>query len=160
MSHEKAGKCNEWYTPSYIFSSLACRFDLDVASPIDKQFCNVPADLFITKDSLSKKWDGFVWMNPPFGNQKNKFLWISKFIKHGNGIALMPDRTSTSWWQMFASKSDAVLFVDKKIKFIRADGVIGEKPSTGTTLFAIGKKAVEALNNAEISGLGLVMHTK
>ncbi len=160
MSHEKAGESNEWYTPSYIFESFNTKFDLDVASPEERKFCNVPSSLFITDDSLNKQWNGFVWMNPPFGNQKNKFLWINKFIQHGNGIALMPDRSSTSWWQLFAKSSDAILFVNKKIKFIRADGTKGESPSNGTTLFAIGSKGVEALLNAEKSGLGLFLKIK
>lgn len=140
MSHEAAIKSNEWYTPDYVFDALECDFDLDVAAPRDLTYCSVPAQNVIMSDSLNKKWNGFVWMNPPYGNQNLKYQWIRKFIKHGNGIALMPDRTSAPWWQYFAKRSDAVLFVDGKIKFIRPDGSIGESPGNGTTLFAIGEK--------------------
>ncbi len=154
MSHETAVKSNEWYTPQYIFDALQTYFHMDVACPEDRTYCSVPADIFITEDSLELNWKKFIWMNPPFGNQNQKFKWIQKFIDHGNGIALMPDRTSAPWWQYFANNCDAVLFVNGKIKFIKPDGTKGESPGNGTTLFAIGSKGVEVLKNAEKNSLG------
>ena len=154
MSHESAGKSNEWYTPKYVFDALSVDFDLDVASPVDRKYCSVPAKSFITENSLSMEWNGFVWMNPPFGNQKMKLLWINKFIEHGNGVALFPDRTSAPWWQHFNKAQDLKLFVDGKIKFINEFGEIGESPSNGTTLFAIGEQGIHALQNAVRNKLG------
>lgn len=153
-THESKGVSDEWYTPKYIFDALECRFDLDVSSPVDREFCHVPANNFITEDSLNKQWNGFVWMNAPFGHQKDKFNWLNKFISHANGISLTPDRTSAPWWQYTAKNTQAVLFVDGKIKFIRPNGTVGESPGNGTTLFAIGAKAIEALRKAEKNGLG------
>lgn len=148
---------NEWYTPKYIFDALGVRFDLDVASPLNRQFVNTPCDDHICTNSLDKIWNGFIWMNAPFGHQKDKFNWLNKFIDHGNGIALTPDRTSAPWWQYSAQKMDAILFVNGKIKFIKPDGTLGEQPGNGTTLFAIGKMAVSALENAQLNGLGLLL---
>ena len=155
MSHETQVKSNEWYTPEYIFKAIDTTFDLDVASPIKRDYCFVPTQNFITQNSLDQNWIGFVWMNPPFVNQKTKYLWIEKFINHKNGIALMPDRTSAPWWQYFAKNADAILFVDGKIKFIKPDGSKGESPGNGTTLFAIGAKGIQCLKTAEINGLGI-----
>ncbi len=115
--------------------------------------------LYITKNSLEKDWFGFVWMNPPFGNQRIKLQWINMFINHGNGIALFPDRTSAPWWQYFSKNCDAVLFVGGKIKFIKPDGSKGESPGNGTTLFAIGSKGIKALKNAEKNGLDKMYHS-
>lgn len=56
-----------------------------------------------------------------------------------------------------AKESDAVLFVNGKIKFVRPDGTIGKWPSNGTTLFAFGSRAVDALRDAEINGLGVLL---
>lgn len=156
MSHEAPVKSNEWYTPEYIFEALGVEFNLDVASPKDRTHCSVPARRFYDKDvdGLATGWFGFVWMNPPFGHQKTKETWIRKFLSHGNGIALMPDRTSAPWWQHFSQHSDSVLFVKGKIKFIRPDGTLGESPGNGTTLFAVGSKGNEALRNAAKNGLG------
>jgi phage N-6-adenine-methyltransferase len=152
--HEKRGGSDEWYTPQYVFEALKCRFDMDVAAPADLTHVCVPADQYIKSESLTKLWRGFVWMNPPYGHNKSKSLWLNKLAKHGDGIALMPDRTSAPWWQEAANKADAILFVDGKIKFILPNGARGEQPGNGTTLFAYGQKAVSALLTGEQNGLG------
>ena len=155
---ENNGMSNEWYTPKYIFDALGkLEFDLDVSAPIDRRYCCVPAKRFITENSLSVNWDGFIWMNPPFGGRNEIDKWLKKFISHNNGIALTPDRTSVLWWQNMANNSDAILFIYKKVKFIRYDGSIGIAPSTGTTLFALGSNAVTALMNASKCGLGFLI---
>jgi hypothetical protein len=151
MSHEKRGESDEWYTPKYVFDALGERFTLDVASPPEGPR-HVPADVWISEGSLERDWWGFVWMNPPFGHQSTKRAWLRKFFDHGNGIALLPDRTSAPWWQEFAPIADAVLFVAPKIKFERPDGTIGESPGTGTTLFASGNRARSALIRASSLG--------
>lgn len=155
---EDIGKSDEWYTPKYVFDVLEVVFDMDVAAPKDRTFCYTPAREFITEDSLNKIWNGFVWMNPPFGGRNGKIPWLDKLVKHGNGIALTPDRTSAPWWQEYAYKADAILFVNGKIKFVRPDGTTGDQPGNGTTLMAFGYRAVEALNNGERNGLGLGMN--
>ena len=155
MSHEQVVISNEWYTPKYVFNALGVTFDLDPASPIDRYFCNVPAKTFISNNSLEIKWNGFVWLNPPYGNEKNKMLWIQKFIDHGNGLILMPDRTSAKWWQLLANKSCSLLFVKRKIKFINQFGEVGNSPSNGSTIFAIGQRGKEALENAQKNNLGI-----
>jgi hypothetical protein len=95
-------------------------------------------------------------MNPPFGHQSTKRKWLSKFFDHGNGIALVPDRTSAPWFQEFAPVAMAVLWVAPKIKFERPDGSRGESPGTGTALFAAGTRARDALLR---SRLGFVTET-
>ena len=156
-SYENRGECDEWYTPAYIFEALGTRFDLDVACPPEGPRY-VPAVRWFTKDQdgLSEDWSGLVWMNPPFGHQSTKRQWLKKFFEHGNGIALLPDRTSAPWWQEFAPLADAVLFVSPKVKFERPDGSIGEQPGTGTTLFAAGLEGTAALLRA--SSLGQAFH--
>lgn len=154
MSHwEATGRSDEWYTPAYIFEALGCLFDLDVAAPAGGPL-HVPARRWLSNESLAQPWSGFVWMNPPFGGRNSLAPWLAKFLSHGNGIALTPDRSSAPWWQDAARRADAVLFIDGKVKFIRPDGSIGKSPSAGTTLFAAGPQAVSALERAEHAGLG------
>ena len=57
---ESKGKSDEWYTPKYVFDALDCTFDMDIASPIDRTHCHVPASRFITEMSLSADWFGYV----------------------------------------------------------------------------------------------------
>lgn len=150
-AYEKQGESDEWYTPAYIFDALGERFDLDVAAPYDGPR-HVPAKYWHSRGSLEKDWSGFVWMNPPFGHQSTKRKWLAKFFAHGDGIALLPDRTSAPWWQEYAPKSDAILFIAPKVKFERPDGTRGEQPGTGTTLLAAGQRAKSALLRAHTLG--------
>lgn len=151
-SWEALGRTDEWYTPPRIFAALGCRFDLDVAHPDAPT--HVPADRVITQASLEAAWSGFVWMNPPFGGRNALAPWLEKFFAHGNGIALTPDRTSAPWWQDAARRADALLFTRGKVRFLRPDGSEGRSPGCGTTLFAAGGDAVEALRRAHAAGLG------
>ena len=85
----------EWYTPEWIFKKLNMEFDIDVCAPkggIDyipakKHFC-------IEDDGLIQKWEGKVWMNPPF---KEAGKWMTKFHEHANGVALVPV-SKTKWF--------------------------------------------------------------
>ena len=152
-AYESHGKCDEYHTPRYIFDALGLRFDLDVAAPFGGPR-HVPTSRWFDSeaDGLSREWDGLVWMNPPYGNQANKVRWLEKFVDHGNGIALLPDRTSAPWFQRFAIHG-LVCFVSPKIKFEKDDGSIAGQPGTGSVLLAIGSEAETAVRH---SGLGLV----
>jgi hypothetical protein len=156
--HEQCvGGTDEWYTPPHVFAALGCRFDMDVAAPRDRRFVSTPTGTFISAGALSLTWSGFVWMNPPFGARNGLVPWLEKFFEHGNGIALVPDRTSAPWWQRFAPDADAVLFVAPKLKFVGADGRPGASPAQGTCLFAAGPQAAKALQHAKIAKLGTLM---
>jgi hypothetical protein len=153
-AYETAGETDEWYTPRYIFDALGERFDLDVASPPDGPR-HVPTSRWLSSGALEMEWNGFVWMNPPFGHQAAKRRWLSKFFAHGNGIALLPDRTSAPWFQEYGPLADVICWVAPKIKFERPDGTLGESPGTGTALFGVGPRASQALAK---SGLGFCTH--
>lgn len=156
--HEQCvGATDEWYTPPHVFKALGCRFDVDVASPGREVTPWIPAEHFVTACSLGTKWEGFVWMNPPFGGRNALVPWLEKFFEHGRGIALTPDRTSAPWWQQFAPRADLVLFVAPKLKFIGADGKPGKSPAQGTSLMAIGAPAQKSLRRAAAMGLGVLM---
>ena len=157
LHEQSVGATDEWYTPPHVFEALSCEFEMDVASPGAAVTHWIPARRFITRDSLKIQWNGFVWMNPPFGGRNGIVPWLEKFFAHCDGVALTPDRTSAPWWQDFARKADAILFVAPKIKFIGADGAPGESPAQGTSLIALGDRGVAALRRAAYNGLGTLM---
>jgi hypothetical protein len=153
------GRHTEWMTPKRIFIAMGVRFDLDPASP-GADRCHVPADRHFTlaDDGLSCSWeDFFTWLNPPFGRRRI-FLWTRKFVEHGNGIILVPERTSTRWYQELAVKADLILELNKKIPFLDS-GLERQKGSfpIGTHLIAIGERGVTGLLNAHRAGLGLLV---
>ena len=147
---------SEWHTPKYIFDALGCHFDLDPASPGRNVVPGIPTYHHYTANGLERDWFGLVWLNPPYGRNVLP-LWLEKFARHGNGIALVPERTSTGWWQELVARADLVLFVNKKIPFVNPTG----EPSTafpiGSTLVAIGDEAVKGLIRASRSGLGILL---
>lgn len=156
LHEQSVGATDEWYTPPEIFDALGVEFDLDVASPGQLVTPWIPAQKFITAASLDDHWRGFVWMNPPFGGRNGLIPWLMKFFDHGDGIALVPDRTSAPWFQTFAPKADTLLFTRGKIKFIDAKGARGESPAQGTCLMAVGPTGALALHRAARAGLGLL----
>ena len=127
-------------------------FDLDVAAPADGTR-HVPCKSFILEGSLDSEWSGFVWMNSPFGGRNGLAPWLKKFCDHGNGIALVPDRTSAPWFQQFAPRCDLLLFISPKVKFERPDGSVGGSPGSGTCLLAVGAQGTQALIRAKHLGL-------
>jgi len=157
LHEQSVGATDEWFTPPSVFKALGCTFDMDVASPGQSVTPWIPAKIFITANSLAKLWRGFVWMNAPFGGRNGLIPWLDKFFRHGNDIALVPDRTSAPWWQTYAAKAELVLFVAGKLKFIDANGKPGNSPAQGTTLFAVGEQGRKALRRASDRGLGLLL---
>jgi len=154
------GASDEWYTPRAVFDALGCWFDLDVAGASQAPG-HVPTNhsIILPRDGLAEPWNGFVWMNPPFGGRNGIVPWLDRFFAHGNGIALTPDRTSAPWWQDAAHRADAILFTRGKPKFERPDGTPGKSPGHGVTLFAAGRNGCLALHRAKLAGFGFVVET-
>jgi hypothetical protein len=106
LHEQSVGATDEWYTPPYVLDAFECTFDTDVASPGQHVTPWIRARSFITANSLLRPWHGYVWMNAPFGRLNELVPWLQKFFDHGNGIALVPDRTSAGWWQRFALRAE------------------------------------------------------
>lgn len=152
------GASDEWYTPPEIFEALGLTFDLDPCSPGPDHW--VPARVVYTleDDGLSKDWGGNrVFMNPPFGGRNGQVPWLRKFLRNGNGIAIVAARTSAAWFHDHAALADSMLFPRGKTKFIRPDGSVGGSPGTGIVILAMGAVCSIALAR---SGLGLWLSTQ
>jgi DNA N-6-adenine-methyltransferase (Dam) len=108
----------EWYTPPEFFNSMGVEFDLDPCSPGKQIVPWNPArrHLIEKDDGLATDWgNAFCWMNPPYGLRWNVDEWIEKFVAHRNGVALLPDFTSTGWWHLLTANANVVMFVKPKI---------------------------------------------
>ena len=161
FTHEsRKNESKEWYTPVEIFDALGCTFDMDVCSPGKEIVPWIPADrhLTIADDGLTADWEGFVWVNPPYGDSTAPFL--KKLSAYRNGIAIVFSRTDTAWFHEYVSEADAVLFIRRRVKFIpaRAASVYAktQKPLSGPSgcgcgsmLVGYGEQANRALERAE-----------
>jgi hypothetical protein len=149
--HEPSiGQSDDWYTPPEIFDALGLTFDLDPCSPHQGHW--VPALKVYTKadDGLTRAWEGGVFMNPPFGGRLGHIPWLTKWLAHANGIAIVRAYTSAGWFHDYAIKADAMLFPRGKTKFIRPDGSIGGSPGHGIVILAMGAVSVNALKASKL----------
>ncbi|HTI94704.1 MAG TPA: DNA N-6-adenine-methyltransferase [Puia sp.] len=160
MAHYETwkGKTDDYYTPEHVFTALDCgTFDMDVAAAQDPRKAFVKAYRYISLGGLESEWHGFVWCNPPYGMRGSKMPWIKKVAEHGDGLLLMPDRTSADWWQEAARRCTSLLVVYNKLQFVSPEGHVFKQPSTGNTIFAFGGRALSAIRNAQKNNLGMLI---
>lgn len=120
--HQKTeGSTDTWFTPPEIVKSLG-EFDLDPCSHINRPWDTAKKHYTEEDNSLSVKWEGRVWLNPPY----NRYLissFMEKMANHMSGIALIFARTETihfhKWVFPFA---ESILFLDKRLVFHELDG--------------------------------------
>jgi hypothetical protein len=162
---ESAGISNEndeWYTPSWVFRAIGVEFDLDPCSP-GVPPSSVPAKRHMTKaeNGLAAEWSGSVWLNPPFSSKR---AWYERLVAHGDGIALMPNRTETHDLQAYMNAADALLFLRGRIYFERgqrpcANGAgLTTTPPFGIVLCAYGEVLAAALLGSKLLGVRAKVH--
>lgn len=151
-AHESVSRTDEWFTPAWVFEALNIRFRLDPCCAR-----NSPAQAwcsdFCFSAGLELEWTGHVWLNPPFGKRNAVVPWLEKMVAHGDGIALLPNRTGADWWQDVAERSDLLLFHRGKIRFMRADRMIGDSPGFGNVFMAFGDDMRDRLFFSKLDGL-------
>lgn len=118
----------EWYTPAHIIDRVESMFghiDLDPCSNAKGAAANVPALNHYTADDdgLAQPWQGKVYMNPPYGDEIGP--WVERIVRAFKddeiyeGIALLPARTDTAWFQPLFEYP--ICFVRGRLKFSGAD---------------------------------------
>lgn len=142
---------DEWYTPKYIIDSLG-KFDLDPCAPSVPLFKTAEVMYNEFDDGLSQKWEGRVWLNPPYSRPLiNKFM--GRMTEHNRGIALIFSRTDTELFhtEVF-DKAAAVKFLKSRIRFLRPDGTEAGAPGCGSVLIAYGEEDANILECNELKG--------
>lgn len=110
---------DRWGTPQGFFDKLAREFDfsIDVCALPDNAKC----DRYFTpeQDGLSQQWSGVCWMNPPYGRTIG--AWMAKAYKASREgatvVCLVPARTDTEWWHLYAMKASEIRYVRGRLKF-------------------------------------------
>jgi hypothetical protein len=138
-------------TPPSLIKSLG-EFDLDPCCPnylpwrTAKDFYSLDN----SQDGLKLDWNGRVWLNPPYSNW---VPFLKKLKEHGNGIALIFARTETKgFFEHIWNDADSILFVEKRIKFVKADLSKGGSSTAPSVLIAYGENNTKALEDSGIKG--------
>jgi phage N-6-adenine-methyltransferase len=115
-----SSEADEWETPQDFFDVLNSEFQFttDVCSLPSSAKCRryfSPED-----DGLSKPWTGRCWMNPPYGDEIQKWIRKAAFesAKDRTTIVacLLPARVDTSWWWDYCRFAE-VRFMRGRLKF-------------------------------------------
>lgn len=135
---QEATTSDDYDTPKWIFDALGIVFDLDVACPpYGPLFTPCKAHYTQEDDGLASDWHGVVWMNPPYSHST---VWVNKFMKHKNGICLVPFAKS-AWANKLWDDADAITMMPSNTKFVQ--GTIFLQ----TMLAAYGNNNVQAISN-------------
>lgn len=152
-SHQRPyrGETDVWLTPPSIIEALG-PFDLDPCAAIDQPWKTADLQYTIEDDGLSMPWEGFTWVNPPFGPEAEK--WLFKLSEHDNGIALVPARTETKWFvESVWKRAYAILFLFGRPHFHYPNGDRGKANSGAPIcLIAYGSNAVFRLDESGLRG--------
>jgi len=139
---------NEWYTPKEHIEAARkalTQIDLDPASSEIAQR-TVKAKRYLTKeqDGLTKKWEGRVWLNPPY-SQPAVQQFVEKLVSEvqaknvTEAVLLTHNYTDTEWFHIAASACSLICFTRGRIKFVNADGEPCA-PTQGQAFFYYGKR--------------------
>lgn len=107
-----------WATPQAFFDKYneVYNFTLDVCALESNAKCKV----YFTPevDGLKQKWEGVVWMNPPYGREIKH--WVKKAyessLQGATVVCLLPARTDTMWFHEYCMKGD-IEFIRGRLKF-------------------------------------------
>lgn len=152
------GESDVWLTPPSIIRRLGS-FDLDpCAAPDPRPWDTAKRHISPPRDGLAVEWEGRVWLNPPYGPQTS--AWMERLAAHGCGSALIFARTETECWHKHVwPKARAILFLEGRLFFHRADGVRAKhNAGAPTAIVAYGEHDASLLKNAGISGYFVALH--
>jgi ParB family chromosome partitioning protein len=137
---------NEYYTPPGVIVAVRevlGEIDLDPASCAMAQE-TVRATRYFTEedDGLTKRWDGRLWMNPPYSaGLIGKF--VIKFVNEyraGNvtaGVVLVDNRTDAGWFHHLANNCTLHCVTRGRINFYN-ENTASSSPTNGSAFFYFG----------------------
>ena len=151
-SHQSAHMISDvWLTPPAIINALK-PFDLDPCSPKHPPW-NIADKWFSEEDNgLLQSWFGFVWCNPPYSRQIER--WLERMAMHNNGIALIFARTETKAFVRYVwGCASSALFIEGRLHFHYENGERAKANSGApSVLIGYGKEAENRLKYSEIKG--------
>ncbi len=140
-----------WLTPPDLINSLG-EFDLDPCCPNNLKWKTATNyySLENGQNGLELPWDGRIWLNPPYSDWSP---FIKRLSEHNNGICLIFARTETkAFFNYVWNCADSILFVRRRVKFLKADGTKGGGSTAPSVLIAYGGNNTESLEKSGVEG--------
>lgn len=150
LAHDRTTGKEDWLTPPHILRALG-QFDLDPCAPLQRPWDMAARHLTITDNGLTQAWAGRVWLNPPYGNETDK--WMRRLAEHGDGLALIFARTETaSFFPWVWDHADAIMFLKGRLRFWTREGKEGGTAGAPSCLVAYGKNNSDVLRRCGLAG--------
>lgn len=140
---------NEWYTPAkYVDLARKAMGGIDT-DPATSEVANrtVKAKNIYTAedDGRAQKWDGRVWMNPPYAQPLMSDFAEAVTSKYQSGeikqaCILVNNATETQWFQRMLEAASAVCLPKSRIKFIDPQGNPSGAPLQGQAIIYMGDR--------------------
>ena len=149
--HSEKMKNDEWLTPPMIVKELG-PFDLDPCSPVNRPWDTAKKHYTYIDNGIAQKWEGRIWLNPPYGKEAGS--WLRKLGNHKNGIALIFARTETDMFFKYVWKTaTALLFIRGRLFFHYVDGTKAKANSGApSVLIAYDEYNSDILKKCNIEG--------
>jgi len=135
---------NEWYTPVEFIKSAREVMGMIDCDPASSDIANetVGADKYFTVeiDGLKQKWEGKVWLNPPYAQplvSQFSDAVIKKRKEYSEILILVNNATETEWLQNILKICSGICLVKGRIKFLDINGKPGA-PLQGQIVIYIG----------------------
>lgn len=122
---------NEWYTPPDIIEAARKAMGGIDCDPASSQAANktVKAKTIYTVEDngIIQKWEGRVWMNPPFSQPEVSQFSDAVATKYASGeikqaCVLTNNATETLWAHRLMEEASAICFPRGRVKFLDPEG--------------------------------------
>lgn len=148
FAHDRTTGKEDWLTPPEIIRALG-PFQTDPCSPIGRPWDTAAVHYTLADNGLLKPWEGRVWLNPPYGNETER--WMRRLANHGNGIALIFARTETkTFFPWVWEHATSMLWIKGRLRFYTREGKQGGTAGAPSVLIGYG-----AENDARLKGCGI-----
>lgn len=116
----------EWYTPAEYVEAARLVLGVIELDPASNDIANkvIKAEQIFTPedDGLKQRWDGRVWMNPPYAQPLvTQFCEkLAESVKAGTvqaAVVLVNNATETQWFRAIADVASAICFPTGRVQF-------------------------------------------
>ena len=113
---------NYWETPQDFFDELHEKYEFTLDAAASDENAKLPNYYTVEDDALKQKWEGRVFVNPPYGREIKH--WVKKAYEeslqpHNECVVmLIPSRTDTIYWHEYIfGKAKDIDFLKGRLKF-------------------------------------------
>lgn len=109
----------DWETPAWLFDEFDDEFSFTLDACASETNAKCARCFTQADDALRQRWEGVVWMNPPYGREIVAFMRKARAEADlgATVVCLVPARVDTKWWNETTHRSE-VRFRRGRVNFV------------------------------------------